>query len=177
MCRRGGSFGGTVDAGTSPEKQLGGGSAAAQALSVMPRTGASKLQIALMAGLTPELSRPAKRVRLERIVRWCKPGTLKPLTHLSGASPLGREEYQLPRRFLLSVRAVPGCELPRRTERLKQRRSVGAGSGGRGCALLLMLLPCERTRRCRKAMQAKQLEPCTHDLSLHRLTPELSRLA
>jgi len=65
LCSRGGSFGGTVDTGASPVGQLGSGSAAAHALSVMPRDRITKLRIALMAGLTPELSRVAKRLRLE----------------------------------------------------------------------------------------------------------------
>ena len=59
LCSRGGSFAGTVDVGVSPEEQVGGGSAAAHAPSVMPRNRATKLQVVLMAGLTPKLSRDA----------------------------------------------------------------------------------------------------------------------
>ncbi len=68
LCNRGGNFGGTVNVGASPEEQAGSGSAAAHALSMMPKNKITRLQVALMAGLTPELRGAAKRLPLERLV-------------------------------------------------------------------------------------------------------------
>ena len=58
-----------MDIGVSPEEHAGSDSATECALKVMPRVRTISPYIAFMAGLTLELSRAAKRLRLERIVR------------------------------------------------------------------------------------------------------------
>jgi hypothetical protein len=65
LCSLTGSFGGTIDTAESPEEQTGTGSVEEHAPRARPSIRAVKMRIILKAGLTPELSRAAKRLRLE----------------------------------------------------------------------------------------------------------------
>ena len=59
LCSLCGSFGGTVEMGVRPSTHAGSCALEAHALSKMTEKMTTTLRIVLMAGLTPELSRPA----------------------------------------------------------------------------------------------------------------------